>query len=224
LDVPESYSPSATSLAQLSPTDPLHDIVLRKFNDAWLHPMKQRPNVHSIYQIALSSAACASFLLYLAAAEAKGQFVARGLPKGNQILEWHGTRRTCNLGDDPNALRLCTDVSCATCGIIRTSFDSNLLGTAPGRNLARFGKGHYTTVSSKADDYHVSSRSPYRSLILARVVQGRAKGLSRANASIRAAPSGYDSVVGLIGVELNYGETCVYTDDAIRPAFLVLYK
>lgn len=61
-----------------------------------------------------------------------------GLPKGNQIFGWHGTRRLCGLGDDPvNKLNPCSSSACATCCILRTSFDLNQAGHAPNRTFLR---------------------------------------------------------------------------------------
>lgn len=31
-------------------------------------------------------------------------------------------------------------------------------------------------------------------------------------------------VEGIVGDELNYDETCLYNRDAVRPAFLILYR
>ncbi|KAJ7687675.1 hypothetical protein B0H14DRAFT_3533901 [Mycena olivaceomarginata] len=36
-------------------------------------------------------------------------------------------------------------------------------------------------------------------------------------------PFGYHSLVGVPGADLNYGETVVYANDAIRPAYLIVY-
>ncbi|KAJ7249181.1 hypothetical protein B0H12DRAFT_700372 [Mycena haematopus] len=36
-------------------------------------------------------------------------------------------------------------------------------------------------------------------------------------------PFGYHSVVGVPGADLNYAETVVYANDAIRPAYLIVY-
>ncbi|KAG8885765.1 hypothetical protein FRB98_001629 [Tulasnella sp. 332] len=217
---------SSTSLSPLNPQDSLYDFVLKEFNKGWLHPTKQpAPQVHHIYEIALPNALRASFVDYVATIEAKRKHTASGLPQGNQAFGWHGTRRTCGLGDNPSFLRLCSGRGCATCCILKTSFDQGQAGHAPNRNFLRFGKAIYTSsASSKSDDYQVSERSQYRSLIFARMVKGKSKQMAKGDKTLQTNPAGYDSVDGIVGQELNYDETCLYVKDAIRPAFLVLYR
>ncbi|KAG9004302.1 hypothetical protein FRB94_006815 [Tulasnella sp. JGI-2019a] len=224
-DVPSSPS-STTSLTQLYPQDTLYDFVLAEFAKGWKHPNKQpAPRVHYIYEIALPTTLRATFVNYLTMVEAKRKHAASGLPKGNQTFGWHGTRRICGLGDNPSALYTCSNNGCATCCILNASFDQNHAGHAPGRNFLRFGRAIYTSsASSKSDDYQVSSGSAYRSLILARIVKGKSLKMTRGNKTLSATPAGYDSVEGVVGEELNYDETCLYTKDSIRPAFLVLYR
>lgn len=41
--------------------------------------------------------------------------------------------------------------------------------------------------------------------------------------NLTAPPPGYDSVVGEPGADLNYEETVVYSNDAVRPSFLLVY-
>ncbi|KAG8874454.1 hypothetical protein FRB97_005896 [Tulasnella sp. 331] len=104
-------------------------------------------------------------------------------------------------------------------------YDFGQAGHAPNRNFLRFGKAIYTSsASSKSDDYQVSERSQYRSLIFARMVKGKSKQMAKGDKTLQTNPAGYDSVDGIVGKELNYDETCLYVKDAIRPAFLVLYR
>ena len=56
------------------------------------------------------------------AVEARGKFASSGRSKGNENCFWHGTRRTCNLGDKDKT-RLCSSSQCSLCSIIRNSFD-----------------------------------------------------------------------------------------------------
>ena len=56
------------------------------------------------------------------AVEARGKFASSGRSKGNENRFWHGTRRTCNLGDKDKT-RLCSSSQCSLCSIIRNSFD-----------------------------------------------------------------------------------------------------
>ncbi|KAG8903473.1 hypothetical protein FRB99_003251 [Tulasnella sp. 403] len=85
---------------------------------------------------------------------------------------------------------------------------------------------HQSFNTYLADDYASSnaSVSVYRSLLLARVVKGNAERRTTGDKKLSSPKSGFDCVEGVVGQELNYDETCVYHKDAIRPAFLILYR
>lgn len=127
---------------------------------------------------------------------------------------FHGTPRKCCIGDPQKTLQLCRDAGCNVCSIIRTSFRIDLAGTAPGRNFMRFGQGLYTTtVSSKsiscgarlrnllililfrADDYNVTqSNSPYKAMLVAKVILGLGYSLMRTSKHLTGPPAGFNSV------------------------------
>lgn len=81
--------------------------------------------------------------------------------------------------------------------------------------------------------------SNLRVLLVTRVVVGNPHRLQENATSLVEPPSGYHSVcmtvdslwmaltisqiIGEPGIDLNYEETVVYDNDAIRPAFLVVY-
>ncbi|KAG8887615.1 hypothetical protein FRB99_004226, partial [Tulasnella sp. 403] len=90
----------------------------------------------------------------------------------------------------------------------------------------RFGRGIY--ASSTSSRAHDSSRnnipSVNRALILATVVLGNMYKLRQPNPQLTSPPQGYHSVIGEIGASLNYDESAVYTESAIRPRWLVIYR
>jgi hypothetical protein len=61
-------------------------------------------------------------------------------------------------------------------------------------------------------------------MLVNRVLVGKAATLTRTNVSITKPPKGYHSIEGKPGIDLNYPETVVYDNDAIRPAFLIIYS
>jgi len=61
-------------------------------------------------------------------------------------------------------------------------------------------------------------------MLLNRVVMGSMVKLTANDESLTSPPAGYDSVVGEPGGDLNYDESIVYNNDAIRPLFLVIYR
>ncbi|KAG8914617.1 hypothetical protein FRC00_012013 [Tulasnella sp. 408] len=93
-------------------------------------------------------------------------------------------------------------------------------------NFKRFGPGIYTsTVSSKADDYANKSRYyENKAVIVAKVALGRESICYKTTQELTGPPYGYDSVRGEVGVDLNYDEQVLYKDDAIRPAYVVVYE
>jgi len=132
---------------------------------------------------------------------------------GNEVFRYHGTSRSCTLGSQGNT-RLCPSTTCALCSILRTSFKVNLANP-----LGGFGAGVYTSsAANKAYSYSNGGRG---AIIVTKVVLGTAYEVSAFN-EVMSCPRGYNSVVfnrqnGMLN------ETIVYTNDAIRPVFLIIF-
>ncbi|KAI5885938.1 ADP-ribosylation [Schizophyllum commune H4-8] len=204
--------------------------VADQFTGSWRHPTKC-PGVKRIYKIMPDQATCEQYNKYRADVETRGNFAARGMTAGNEQRRWHGTKRKCTLGDMGQA-KLCGDTTCCLCNIIKTSFDLTAFGKNTG--WGRFGRGIYTSsTSSKSNDYSknidASALSPLKAVLLNRVVVGRGDKTYFNHSTWTSAPPGFDSVLAepftipLAGA-LNYDEVVVYRNEAIRPAYLVLYK
>ncbi|KAG9012303.1 hypothetical protein FRB94_006334 [Tulasnella sp. JGI-2019a] len=191
------------------------------FISGWQHPHKEVPKVACIFAIDLPQSLLRPYQAYRAQLEQD-----LGPHRLNERKAFHGTPRSCCVGDPDNTIQLCKSSSCNLCRIIRTSFRVDLAGTAPGRDFMRFGYGLYTTsVSSKADDYNTEQdNSPYKAMLIARVILGSGRSLRRNSKFLTAPPANYNSVLGIVGVDLNYDEQVVYRDDAIRPAYLLVYS
>ncbi|KAF5370447.1 hypothetical protein D9615_009724 [Tricholomella constricta] len=56
-----------------------------------------------------------------------------------------------------------------------------------------------------------------------RVTTGKPLNKRKNGTTLTGPPPGFHSVVGNPGIHLNYPETVVYDNDAIRPAFLIVY-
>ncbi|KAG9022489.1 hypothetical protein FS842_006149 [Serendipita sp. 407] len=86
---------------------------------------------------------------------------------------------------------------------------------------------HYTTAtSSKSDSYSTNgSTSSYKAIIMTKVVVGRGYKMTQNAQTLTAPPTGFHSVLGepVQGGKLNYDELVVYDNDAIRPAYLIVY-
>lgn len=193
-----------------------------QFKASWRHVGSTCPTVRRVYKIIMPPGKLASYEAYRTAVENKGQFVAQGRSAGNENRRWHGTRRTCNLGDKGHT-QFCASTSCSLCSIIRNSFDISLWGKKTG--WGRFGKGIYTSsTSSKSNDYsHNDCKSNLKAILLNKVVVGKGCKMLQDSTSLTAPPSGFDSVLAEKGGSLNYDELVVYHNDSIRPSFLVMY-
>ncbi|KAJ7222937.1 hypothetical protein C8J57DRAFT_242270 [Mycena rebaudengoi] len=197
--------------------------VADQFKASWRHAGSTCPPVRRIYKIVATPTSMASYKAYQAGVESAGNFLASGRSAGNENRRWHGTRRECNLGDKSQT-QFCASATCSLCCIIKSSFDIGLWGKKTG--WGRFGKGIYTTsTSSKSNDYSQNDcTSSLKAILLNKVIVGKGCKLTHDNTSLTTPPSGYDSVLAEKGGSLNYDELVVYTNDAIRPSFLVMYE
>ncbi|EGO20697.1 hypothetical protein SERLADRAFT_417846 [Serpula lacrymans var. lacrymans S7.9] len=199
--------------------------VANQLHTSWKHTNRPSPRIKKIYKIVESHTLRAKYEAYKTKVEGKGHFEAKGMSPGNECRRWHGAHRGCKIGESGQT-QLCSGQGCPICSIIRTSYDLQYSGNNFG--WLRFGLGIYTSAtSSKADDYICPNgpRPPVRALLLNTVVVGKGKTLTLDARTLTAPPAGFDSVLGepkLLG-SLNFDETVVYNNDAIRPSFLVIY-
>lgn len=210
-------------LALLPTSDPYYSRVERKFNKGWKHPDKPKPQVHAIFKILSSSESLRKYEQYKARVVAAPSVPNSRYP-GNEKLLFHGTSRCCLLAEDSRSVALCSLPECCLCCVIRNSFD--ILRCGMKHQFRRFGTGIYTTsCSSKADDYsfNAAKNSNFRMILVNRVVVGKPCKRRQNATNITEPPCGHHSIVGIPGHDLNYPETVVYDNDAIRPAFLVVY-
>ncbi|KDQ52778.1 hypothetical protein JAAARDRAFT_476269 [Jaapia argillacea MUCL 33604] len=195
-----------------------------QFKASWRHANKKCPVVKKIYKVIVDSASRDRYFAYRDAVEARGHFASRpgsSLSVGNEHRRWHGTSRACNLGDTGHTT-LCNGV-CALCSIIRTSYDIALVGGNTG--FSRFGKGIYaSSTSSKSDDYSKNTgKSSLKAMLLNTVVVGKGHKLYHNDPNLTGPPLSFDSILAETGHDLNHDEVIVYNNDAIRPAYLVMY-
>jgi len=215
-------------LVPLSTEDPLYSIIKKEFIIGWKHSNKKKPQLQAMYKILWSDMNLKPYIEYreLVATLVASSFVVRdwSMNLANEQLLFHGTNRYCQLAEDGRRLRLCDLPACHLCCIVRNSFDINKCGIK--NKFRRFGTGiYFTSCSSKADDYTLNGdeSSRYRVLLVSRVVVGNSHKRRQNATNMIEPPFGYHSVIGEPGIDLNYEETVVYDNDAIRPAFLIVY-
>jgi len=193
-----------------------------QFKASWRNPSSPPPEVKNIYKVVESSASRANYDKYRASVEARGNFVAKGRSAGNECRRWHGTVRECHVGE-PGQGQLCGSATCRLCTIMKTSF----ILSAAGKNYAtlRFGAGIYTSsTSATSNGYSRNTQaSPVKALLLNKVVVGRCLKDGTSNTGLTAAPAGYDSVVATANAWGGDDELIVYSNDAVRPSYLIMY-
>ncbi|RXW12753.1 hypothetical protein EST38_g13098 [Candolleomyces aberdarensis] len=106
--------------------------------------------------------------------------------------------------------------SCGLCNILKTSFNVDVA-----KGNGAFGKAIYTsTASNKAFSFCGAAGA----MLLTKVVLGKVKQVNGWN-EVMSCPPGFDSVVfdRKFGTH-NLNETIVYSNDAIRPVFLIIFQ
>ncbi|KZP04321.1 ADP-ribosylation [Athelia psychrophila] len=210
-------------LLPLEKSSPSYSRVEKLFNKGWKHNQKAKPHVFAVYKIISPEGTLKPYLDYLATVQASPSIKAAGKTEIESLL-FHGTKRSCLLGENSKHSRLCGSSKCSVCSIIRGSFDIEKCGSK--HKFMRFGEGIYSTsCSSKADDYssNGSAEAGLKVLIVSRVVVGKSLKRKMNATNLTELPCGYHSLVGEPGEDLNYSETVVYDNDAIRPAYLMVY-
>jgi len=191
--------------------------VAKQFTDQWKHPTSV-PTVIKLWRIYGDRAVLDRFSRYQLEVERR-----MGLKGANTRRRFHGTIRTCCLGDTSLDSALCCENTCNMCRIIQSSFQLARAGERT--NFDRFGAGIYTSAtSSKANEYYEGSTSPNRAMLLNDVVMGKTIKLTTNATSLTQPPEGFDAVIGEPGDDLNYDECIVYNNDAIRASYLIVYK
>lgn len=194
-----------------------------QFKASWRHSTPC-PSVEAVYKVVATDASMGKYKAYRTAVEARGNFSAAGKSAGNERRRWHGTNRECHIGEKGHA-NFCSSQLCSLCCILKTSYKLQCFGTKTG--WGRFGSGIYTSsTSSKSNDYSrnvMVTPSPWKAILLNKVVVGKGYKMKSDNSSLTGPPPGYDSVLGETGVNLNHDELIVYDESAIRPSWLIMY-
>lgn len=197
-----------------------YEKVARHFENGWKHEHKKVPNIKRIFAVCLPDHLNETYEEYNDRLERQN-----GWRGANEQLVFHGTERICSLGEKDEHVTLCQRTTCRLCCILQTSFLVSKAGSA-GRSFKRFGPGIYTSsVSSKADDYAIPPwLSDDKAMIVAKVSLGKISIHYKTTQHLTGPPLGYDSVLGDAGVDLNYDEQVLYKNEAVRPAYVVIYQ
>ena len=131
---------------------------------------------------------------------------------------YHGTMLACNI----TATRtLCNKGNCGICGISSAGLDTRCISKD---SFQRFGSGFYLAPnSSKCSDYTHGCHG-YKAMLTCDVLPGKKYTLQTNRRQLSGPPSGYDSVHGKVGGDLNYPELVVYNPDAVLPRYIIVYR
>jgi len=168
------------------------------FQRGWMDRSRLCPSLSRIYEVVDCYAS-------------QGEYTDYRDQVGNEEYLFHGTSRECGVGQSTTTI--CESATCSTCNIIRWSYTLDLA-----QSSGWFGPGIYTTcATSKAEKF---APGQTHTLFMNKVAVGRPY---RASAGeVKQPPYGYDSVI-FDGKGIEKNETIVYREDAIRPAYLLLF-
>lgn len=227
------YSPPETEplLTLLKPETDEFAKVTKQFQSKWDEKKGDKPTVISIIDIVMSRKFIEQFQLYQ-------QEVIKKRPKykfqgynnwdgpGNLARRFHSSAHLkCTLGLNDNN-KLCAIEGCSVCSILRTGFLLSKCKSAV--EFSRFGNGMYlTSWSSKSNDYNTVNEAVYggkiRGTFLVHTILGEPYRTKKNEKSLTEPPKNYDSVVGVIGKALNYDECVIYRENAVLPAYWIVY-
>ena len=139
--------------------------------------------------------------------------------QGSEEL-FHGTSLVCDIATSG---AICSNGSCGICGIACAGMDPSCIRKEKD-HFQRFGGGFYLAPnSSKCHDYTLNNSRGHSAMLLCDVLPGRKYNLTTNHRNLTGPPSGYNSVHGIVGKDLNYPELVVYNSDAVKPRYIIVY-
>ena len=130
---------------------------------------------------------------------------------------YHGTKLSCKI---TTTWKLCDTGNCGICSISRSGLDPQCIKD----RFQRFGTGSYLAPnSSKCHDY-TQSYNGFKAMLLCDVLPGRKYVVQTNRQHLRSPPTGYNSVYGNVGKDLNYPELVVYNSKAVLPRYIIVYR
>ncbi|KAJ4702107.1 C2H2-like zinc finger protein [Melia azedarach] len=207
------------AVSELGPEDSSRNIVEIIFKSSWLKKDSPVCKIERILKVHNTQRTIQRFEDCRDAVKTRALNSTRKNPRcaadGNELLRFHCTTLSCNLGSRGSS-SLCGSVpGCSVCNIIRHGFQ--------GKEC----KGVRTTASSgRAHDSLKNCTDERRAMLVCRVIAGRVKRVTDdappEEDSVSA--GSYDSVAGYAGIYSNLEELFVYNPRAILPCFVVIYK
>ncbi|KAF5370448.1 hypothetical protein D9615_009725 [Tricholomella constricta] len=219
-------------LVNLDDDDPYYQLVEKTFENNWEHTNKPMPSVYAVYRILTPEYNLATYKAYRSF-YSKLYYKGLHLLTANSFAEQEWQKTSANLVPQIKETR-------------SSSFTARIDFVGSGKVPQNFAFAIFPIVdcvpsfatplmsiplarsipSEEADDYSCTTTAQgdeMEVMLVCRVVVGRPWIREHDAPELTKAPWGYHSVIGVPGGRLNYPETIVYDNDAIRPAFLVMY-
>ncbi|KND94957.1 hypothetical protein TOPH_00014 [Tolypocladium ophioglossoides CBS 100239] len=197
----------------------LYEGVKKSRNSGLITPKEYE--IRKIYLVTRTNESRAEYEKYRKGLEDKGNFVAKGKAIGNEVKRFRGADRACYLGEenDDEDPQMCIQPECKLC-------QSLIHGFGPYLHLKRT-QGLALKYANTTPDIE----SDIRVLMLCKVALGRAYETWKEHQTWDKPPDGYDSVHAMTTPDkagkksvFKYDERVVYTEKAMRPAYVVAVK
>ncbi|KAJ0025187.1 hypothetical protein Pint_09386 [Pistacia integerrima] len=209
------------AVSELGPVDSSRNIVEIIFKSSWLKKDNPICKIERILKVHNTQRTIQRFEDCRDAVKTRALNSARKNPRcaadGNELLRFHCTTLSCNLGSRGSS-SLCSSVpGCSVCTIIRHGFQGKECKGVGIRTTASSGRAH-DSLKNCTDDR--------RAMLVCRVIAGRVRQVTDDAPPEEDSVSvgSYDSVAGYGGIYSNLEELFVFNPRAILPCFVVIYK
>lgn len=211
------------AVSELGPDDSGRNIVEIIFKSSWLK--KDRPicKIERILKVHNTQRTIQRFEDCRDAVKTRALGSTRKNPRcaadGNELLRFHCSALSCDLGSR-GSTGLCGSIpGCGVCSVIRHGFQCKPGGPPGVRTTASSGRAH---------DSFECGDGRRRAMLVCRVIAGRVKRISEEAATeeenLSMAAASYDSVSRHAGMYSNLEELIIFNPKAILPCFVVIYE
>lgn len=190
----------APALLEVPRGHEVFDMVEDKYLESWKDPKTSPAEIKRLFKVVGSDSTSRPYTAYRKAIS-------------NEQFRYHGTNGDCGLG--VGSTQFCSSASCAACNICKGSFK-----VASAKPTGAFGKAIYTTSDAhKAHKYGGKEKV----MFVNKVVLGKSHEVAKFN-EVKSCPPGANSVTfNNKKGDVNWNETVVYSDNAIRPVFMLTF-
>ncbi|KAK6924477.1 hypothetical protein RJ641_010677 [Dillenia turbinata] len=213
-------SPFACNMSKLGPEDSGRNIVEIIFKSSWLKRDNPICKIERILKVHNTRYRIQQFEECREAIRSRANNNSKKNPRcaadGNELLRFHCTTITCQLGSCSSSDLCSSFPGCGVCTIIRNGFQVNSLEL----------KGVHTCASSGRAHDCLGHKEGRRAMLVCRVIAGRVKSMTNEDPAEEGSiqVGAYDSVASYAGVYSNLEELFVFNPRAILPCFVVIYR